>query len=81
MPIMFNINSSMAEATARILNVTNPWVMANDGPRYMPPNIETTANDGFYTDNIDQRGSGSYGFQVCEEGSATCSNQVLVTFG
>ena len=26
--------------------VTKPWVMAKDGPRYMPPNIETIARAG-----------------------------------
>ena len=31
--------------------------------------IATTANDGFYTDNIDQRG-GSYTYQVCEAGTS-----------
>ena len=39
-----------------------------------------TANDGEYTDNIDQRGSGSYSYQVCEAGSSTCSNTSTVTF-
>jgi PKD repeat protein len=43
--------------------------------------IATTANGGFYTDNIDQRGGGSYTYQVCEEGgTATCSNESTVTF-
>ena len=43
--------------------------------------IATTANDGFHTDDIDQRGGGSYGYQVCEENSVTaCSNQTTVTF-
>ena len=43
--------------------------------------IATTANDGFYTDNINQRGSGSYTYQVCEAGSTTeCSNEADVNF-
>lgn len=42
--------------------------------------IATTANDGFYTDHIDQRGSGSYTYQVCEEGSDVCSNEATVSF-
>ena len=42
--------------------------------------LVTTANDGFYTDNIDQRGGGSYTYQVCEAGTNTCSNQVTITF-
>lgn len=42
--------------------------------------IETTANDGFYTDDINNRGGGSYTYQVCEEGTSTCSNEVTITF-
>lgn len=44
--------------------------------------IATIANDdGFYTDNIDRVGGGSYTYQVCEEGSNTpCSNEVTVKF-
>ncbi len=42
--------------------------------------IETTANDGFYTDNIDQRGGGNYEYQVCETGTSTCSNAATVVF-
>lgn len=42
--------------------------------------IATTANDGFYTDHIDNVGGGSYTYQVCEEGTSTCSNQAMVTF-
>ncbi len=42
--------------------------------------IVATENDGFYTDNIDQLGGGSYTYQVCEEGSTICSNEAVVTF-
>ena len=43
--------------------------------------IATTANDGFHTDDIDRRGSGSYGYRVCEENdAAACSSPVTVTF-
>jgi thermitase len=42
--------------------------------------IATIGNDGSYTDNVDQRGSGSYTYQVCEAGTSICSNQVTVTF-
>jgi len=42
--------------------------------------ITTTANDGFYTDNIDNRGGGSYTYKVCEAGNSTCSNEATVTF-
>jgi serine protease len=42
--------------------------------------ITTTANDGAYTDNINNVGGGSYVYQVCETGTGTCSNTVTVTF-
>lgn len=43
--------------------------------------IATTANDGAYTDNIDQKGGGSYDYQVCEAGTtSTCSNSEAVDF-
>lgn len=42
--------------------------------------IITTANDGFYTDNINNTGGGSYTYQVCEAGTATCSNEATVNF-
>jgi thermolysin len=42
--------------------------------------IATTANDSPYTDNIDQRGPGSYTYQVCEAGTSTCSNEATVEF-
>jgi N-acetylmuramoyl-L-alanine amidase len=42
--------------------------------------IATTANDGSYKDNIDQRGGGSYRYQVCEAGTNTCSNEATVSF-
>jgi PKD repeat protein len=43
-------------------------------------NIATTENYGFYTDNIDQRGGGSYTYKVCEEGTSICSNEATVIF-
>lgn len=42
--------------------------------------IVTTPNDGEHTDNIGQRGSGSYTYQVCEAGTDLCSNEATVTF-
>ncbi|MFG0252748.1 MAG: S8 family serine peptidase [Phycisphaerales bacterium JB038] len=42
--------------------------------------IATTANDGAYTDPIDQRGGGSYTYRVCEAGGGPCSPDVTVTF-
>ncbi len=41
----------------------------------------TTLNDGAYTDNIGNKGGGSYTYQVCEAGSTTnCSNVAQVDF-
>jgi serine protease len=42
--------------------------------------ITTTANDGFHTDNINNRGGGSYTYKVCEAGTTTCSNEATITF-
>ena len=43
--------------------------------------VATTANDGFHTDNIDNRGGGSYTYVVCEAGITTsCSNEADVSF-
>jgi PKD repeat protein len=42
--------------------------------------VATTANDGAHTDNIGNKGGGSYTYQVCEAGTSTCSNVVTVTF-
>ena len=42
--------------------------------------VATTANDGFYTDNINNRGGGSYVYVVCEAGTAVCSDSVTVLF-
>jgi hypothetical protein len=39
-----------------------------------------TQNDGDYTDHIDNKGGGSYQYQVCEQGSSSCSSIVTVTF-
>jgi subtilisin family serine protease len=42
--------------------------------------IFTTPHDGFQTDPINGRGSGSYTYRVCVSGGSTCSNTVTVTF-
>lgn len=42
--------------------------------------IATTSNDGSYTDHIDQRGGGTYTYQVCEAGTSTCSSETNVVF-
>jgi len=42
--------------------------------------IATTENDGFYTDDINNRGGGSYTYQVCETDGSACSNEATVTF-
>lgn len=40
----------------------------------------SSLNDGFHTDDIDNRGGGSYTYQLCEAGTSTCSNEVTITF-
>ncbi len=40
--------------------------------------IATIGNDGSYTDHIN-RGKGTYTYQVCGEGTSTCSNEARVT--
>ncbi len=42
--------------------------------------ITSTLNDGFHTDNINNRGGGSYTYRVCESNTSTCSNDVTITF-
>ncbi len=42
--------------------------------------ITTTANDGAYTDGPLGKGGGSAAYQVCEEGTSTCSNTVSVSW-
>jgi PKD repeat protein len=40
--------------------------------------ITTTANDGFHTDS--PKAAGTYTYQVCNQGTATCSNDSTVVF-
>ena len=42
--------------------------------------ITTTANDGAYTDATNNKGKGTYVYQVCEQGTSTCSNTATVNF-
>ncbi|MDQ3223475.1 MAG: S8 family serine peptidase [Gemmatimonadota bacterium] len=43
--------------------------------------LTTTANDGAYTDVIGVRDPGSYAYQVCETGTAKCSDIEMVRLG
>ena len=43
--------------------------------------ITVAAQGGFYTDNIDRTGKGTYTYRVCQSGTQNCSNQVTVKFG
>jgi serine protease len=43
--------------------------------------IATTPNDGFHTDSTPNKGRATYTYQVCEAGTATCSNTATVSFG
>jgi serine protease len=42
--------------------------------------IVKTVSGTAYTDNIGNKGGGSYQYQVCNAGSSTCSNTVTVSF-
>jgi hypothetical protein len=42
--------------------------------------VTTTGNGGSYTDNIGKRGSGTYTYVVCDAGTSSCSNSVIVSF-
>jgi hypothetical protein len=42
--------------------------------------IETVPNTGFYTDNIGNKGGGSYTYQIYDAETETWSNIVTVTF-
>jgi serine protease len=42
--------------------------------------VATTVNDGTYTDHINQKGSGTFVYKLCEAGTNTCSNESVVTF-
>lgn len=43
--------------------------------------VMTVPNDGFHTDSTGVRGRGIYRYQVCEAGTAECSNEATVRFG
>jgi hypothetical protein len=45
-----------------------------------PPPIATVPNTGTYTDSTGDTGRARYTYRVCEAGTATCSNDVTVTF-
>jgi len=42
--------------------------------------IVTRANSGSYTDNIGNKGGGSYRYQICEAGSSICSAEAIAEF-
>ena len=42
--------------------------------------VMVTANDGAETDSINQKGGGTYSYQVCAAGTNTCSNPAVVAF-
>ena len=42
--------------------------------------VVTTANDRTYTDNINQKGSGTFTYKICEVGTIVCSNESVVSF-
>lgn len=63
-----------ADLTWSNLTATNVDIY-RDGAKVM-----TTTNTGAVTDNIDQRGGGSYTYKVCATGTTTCTNGAAVSF-
>ncbi len=48
---------------------------------YLNGSLHTsTANDGAWTHNLGRKPSGTYSYQVCDQGSTNCSSSVSVTF-
>ncbi len=43
-------------------------------------NVGATANDGAATVNLNSKGGGTQLFKVCETGTSSCSDDVLVTY-
>ena len=42
--------------------------------------VATVPNSGSYTDNIGNKGGGSYSYEVCDHDTTNCSTAVTVTF-
>ena len=42
--------------------------------------IATVANSGSYTDHINLRGRGTYGYVICDAATSKCSNEATVVF-
>lgn len=42
--------------------------------------VATVSDQGAYTDPIGAKGGGSYDYQVCDAGSASCSNEITISF-
>ena len=42
--------------------------------------ISRASNTGAFTDSINRKGGGTYTYLICEAGTATCSNSVVITF-
>jgi len=42
--------------------------------------VATVANTGTYTDSTGDTGRARYTYKVCEAGTSSCSNDVIVTF-
>lgn len=42
--------------------------------------IDSTPNDGFYTDAIGSSGGGTYRYRVCEAGTLTCSSEAVAGY-
>jgi PKD repeat protein len=79
----FNLTATGRKARGGLQKVDLGWTGAESDNVDVYRNgawIVTTLNAGFFTDNIDLRGHGTYTYQVCEERTSTCSNETTVVF-
>ncbi len=58
-------------------NGTGVDVYRNDGVNVV---TITTPNNGFYRDDINNKGGATYTHKVCEAGTGTCSNVTTTVF-
>jgi hypothetical protein len=64
------VNLSWSGATSANVDIYRNGVLIATVPRI----------PGSYTDSTGQKGHATFRYQVCNQGTQTCSNQVTVTF-
>jgi len=82
-PPGFNLTAEGYKARGGLQKVDLSWTGATSSNVDVFRNgvfIDTTANDGSFTDNINLRGRGTYIHQVCESRVDICSNETTTVF-